>query len=141
MKIYHPHSCAFQQRLTRSADTRRAGQLNVKLKCEKSRQPACNSLHPAAEGDKRDKIPLKDAQLEKCAFSKETLECDAQRALLVTPWEAGSIKHQHDVSWKHPATLQLVREDKYPPLSIARYSFIQLRELEGNTCPRFHTAS
>ena len=34
---------------------------------------------------------------------------------------------------KHPATLQLMREGysyKYPPLSIARYSFIQLSELE-----------
>ena len=35
--------------------------------------------------------------------------------------------------WKVPTTLQLMREGfsyKYPPVSIARYSFIQLSELE-----------
>ena len=55
-------------------------------------------------------------------------------------------KHPLSFSGKHPAMLQLMCEGcsyTYPPLSIARYSFIQLSELEQcrvkQTCPRFNT--
>ena len=47
-------------------------------------------------------------------------------------WQTCSIEQHLDFSGKHSALLQLVCEDIliYPPLSIARYSIIQLTELE-----------
>ena len=42
----------------------------------------------------------------------------------IAPWHTCSIKHHLDFSGEHPALLQVM------PLSIARYSFIKLGELE-----------
>ena len=56
----------------------------------------------------------------------------AQSALHFTPWSTCSFQRHLDFSGKHSATLQLLREDysfRYPPLSVARYSLIQLSEL------------
>ena len=41
-----------------------------------------------------------------------------------------SIRHHLAFTGRHPATMQLPGEDKYPPMSIARYSFIQPSELD-----------
>ena len=44
-----------------------------------------------------------------------------------------TFQHQLDFFGKHSAMLQILREDylfTYPPLSVARYSFIQLSELK-----------
>ena len=49
------------------------------------------------------------------------------------PWQNCSIKHHLNFSGKHPAMLHLMHEGglhKYPPLSIARHSCMQLSELE-----------
>ena len=57
----------------------------------------------------------------------------AQSALHFTPWQTCSIKYYLNFPGKHPATLQLMREGtsyKYPPLYVARYSFIQLSKLK-----------
>ena len=57
-----------------------------------------------------------------------TVQC----ALHFTPWQACSFQHHFNFSEKHSATLQLLHQDysfRYPSLSIARYSFIQLSEL------------
>ena len=58
-----------------------------------------------------------------------------QRTLHFTPWQTCSIRHHHNVSGKHASShmLQLMGQGcsyTYPPLSIARYSFIQLSKLE-----------
>ena len=48
-------------------------------------------------------------------------------------WQTCAFHRQLDFSRKHSATLQLLREGysfTYPPLSIARYSCIQLVELK-----------
>ena len=48
------------------------------------------------------------------------------------PWQTCSFQCYLDFSGKHSAMLQLLREDysfRYPPLSVARYSFKQLSEL------------
>ena len=58
---------------------------------------------------------LKTAQ---CAFSLYSLD------------DLFLIKHLLGISGKHPAMLQSISVHKYPPMSIARYSFIQLSELE-----------
>ena len=51
------------------------------------------------------------------------------RALNFTPWQTCSIQRHIDFSGKHSAMLQLLHEDRYPHMSVARYSFIQLNEL------------
>ena len=51
----------------------------------------------------------------------------SQIASHLTPWQTCSFWHQLDFSGKHSATVQLLCEDyslTFPPLSIARYSFI-----------------
>ena len=56
----------------------------------------------------------------------------AQSTLHFTPWQTCSFRHQVDFSGKHSAMLQLLHEDyslTFPPLSITRYSSIQLSEL------------
>ena len=56
----------------------------------------------------------------------------AQSALHFTSWQTCSFQRHLDFSGKHSATLQLLHEDysfRYPPLSVAMYSFIQLSEL------------
>ena len=55
-----------------------------------------------------------------------------QSALHFTPWQTCSFQHHFYFYGKHSAMLQLLREDyfsRYPSLSVARYSFIQLSEL------------
>ena len=50
-----------------------------------------------------------------------------------------SIEHYHDLSRKRSATLQLMREDivhTYPPLHIAKCSFIRLSEVEQCSTPQ-----
>ena len=57
-----------------------------------------------------------------------------QSALHFTPWRTCSFQCYLDFSGKNSATLQLLSKDysfTYPPLSVARYSFIQLSELSG----------
>ena len=56
----------------------------------------------------------------------------AQSALHVTPWQTCSFRHQLDFSGKHSSHAAITSEDyslTFPPLSISRYSFIQLSEL------------
>ena len=56
----------------------------------------------------------------------------AQNALHFTPWQTCSFRHQLGFSGTHSAMLQLLCKYyslTFPPLSIARYSFIQLRQL------------
>ena len=58
---------------------------------------------------------------------------DHSGCFMLHPRQTCSFQHQLDFSGKHSATLQLLHKDylfTYPPLSIARYSFIQLNELE-----------
>ena len=48
-------------------------------------------------------------------------------------WQTCPLRHQLDFSGKYSAKLQLMREDyslTFSPLSVARYSFIQLGQLE-----------
>ena len=55
-----------------------------------------------------------------------------QRASHFAPWQTCSFQRYLNFSGKHSATLQLFREDysfRYPPMSAARYSFIQLSEI------------
>ena len=50
----------------------------------------------------------------------------------LNPWQICSFQHHIDFSWKYSAKLQLLREDypfAYPPMSVAKYSCIQLSEL------------
>ena len=57
----------------------------------------------------------------------------AKSALPFTPWHTCSFQHHFDFSGKHSATLQVLREGhsfRYPSMSVARYSFIQLSELQ-----------
>ena len=57
----------------------------------------------------------------------------AKSALHVTRWQTCSFWHQLDFSWKHYSHAAITRNDyslTFPPLPIARYSFIQLCELE-----------
>ena len=66
-----------------------------------------------------------------------------------TPWQTCSFQRHLDFSGKHSATLQLLREDysfRYPSLSVARYSFVQLSELwkrgwDDRNCRSFETAA
>ena len=54
------------------------------------------------------------------------------RALHFTPWQTCSFQYHRNFPRKHSAMLQLLREDytlTCPPMSVARYSFIQLSEL------------
>ena len=56
----------------------------------------------------------------------------AQGALHFTPWQACSFQRHFDFSVNHSTTLQLLREEysfRCPPLSVARYSIIQLSKL------------
>ena len=55
-----------------------------------------------------------------------------QSAPRFTPWQTCSFQCRFDFSGKRSVTLLLLREDysfKHPPLSVARYSSIQLSEL------------
>ena len=55
-----------------------------------------------------------------------------QSALYFTPWQNRSFRHQLDFSGKHSSRAANTRENyslTFPPLSIARYSFIRLSEL------------
>ena len=71
----------------------------------------------------------------------------AQWASHFTPWQICSFQRHFDLSVKHSATLQLLREDysfRYPPLSVSMYSFIQLSELRQrgmNEIASFETAT
>ena len=56
----------------------------------------------------------------------------AQSALHFIPWQTCSFQRHLNFSGKHSATLQLLRDNfsfRYLPLSVARYSCIQLGEL------------
>ena len=69
---------------------------------------------------------------------------DCSKRFTLHPWQTCSFQHHFDLSGKHSATLQLLREDywvKYPPLSVARYSFIQQSELWQRGINEFAKAS
>ena len=56
----------------------------------------------------------------------------AQSTLHFTHRQTCSFQGHFNFSWKHSAILQLLRKDysfRYPCMSVARYSFIQLSEL------------
>ena len=56
----------------------------------------------------------------------------AQSALHFTPWQTCSFRHQLGFSGKHSSHAAITRNDyslTCPPLSIAKYSFIQLSRL------------
>ena len=68
----------------------------------------------------------------------------AQSALHFNPWQTCLFQHQLDFSGKHSAMLQLLCEDyafRYPPLSVARSSFIQLSELRQRGVNKIAQAS
>ena len=55
-----------------------------------------------------------------------------QSTLQFAPWQTCSFQRHLGFSGKHSSTLQLLREHysfAYPPLSVTRYSLIQLTEL------------
>ena len=71
-----------------------------------------------------------------------TAQCD----LHFTPWQTCPFRHQLDFSEKHSSQAANRREDyslTFPPLSIARYSLIQLSELgrRGEKNPNFETVA
>ena len=58
--------------------------------------------------------------------------CTTQSTLHFTPWQTCSFQHQPDFSGNRSSRAAIMREDysvTFPPLSIARYSFIQPSEL------------
>ena len=71
----------------------------------------------------------------------------AQRTLHITSLADIVNKTPSQRLWGHPTTLQLMRDGysyKYLPVYTARYSSLQLSELEQRrmeNCPRFHTAA
>ena len=71
----------------------------------------------------------------------------AQSALHFTPWQTCSFRHQLDVSGKHSGHAAIRREDyslTFPPLYVARFSFIQLSELgciERTEMPKLRNGS
>ena len=65
---------------------------------------------------------------------------------LFLPWQTCSLRHQLGFSWKHSSHAAITRNYyslTFPPLSIARYSFIQLsehgRQWRKQKCPIFET--
>ena len=57
----------------------------------------------------------------------------SKRFILFLPWQTCSFRHQLDLSGKYSSHAAITRNDyspTFPPLSIARYSFIQLSQLE-----------
>ena len=59
----------------------------------------------------------------------------SKRFTLFLPWQTCSLRHQLGFSRKHSSYAAITRNDyslTFPPLSIARYSFIQLGELGVN---------
>ena len=73
------------------------------------------------------------ARLTVLRVSRHVLHFTPWQTLHFTPWQTCSFPHIFDLCWKHSASLRLLREDSsitYPPLSVARYSFIQLNELK-----------
>ena len=57
---------------------------------------------------------------------------DCSKRFTIRPWQTRSFQRHLDFSGKHSATMQLLREDysfKYPPMSAAKYSGIQLSDL------------
>ena len=73
----------------------------------------------------------------------------AKSALHFTPWQTCSFRHQLDFSGKHSSDPAIRHEDyslTFPPLSITKYSFIQLSEQKERTwkerkCTNFETVA
>ena len=65
-------------------------------------------------------------------YSTVSSPWDCSKCFTLHPWQTCSFQGHFDFSGKHSAMLQLLCEHysfRYPPLSVARYSFIQLVEL------------
>ena len=57
---------------------------------------------------------------------------NSKRFTLFLPWQTCSFRHEQGFSWKHSGDAAIPGNDyslTFPPLSIARYSFIQLSQL------------
>ena len=90
---------------------------------------ACNSVESTVMAKKNYVLRL----LKKYVLIQRSIQSSGLlKALHTSPPGRGSFQPHLDFSGKHSATLQLLREDysfRYPLLSVAGYSFIQLREL------------